>query len=107
VSDDFNKLVKVTEYTVSLLPDDHIDAGAFEIRVQYRGRGLWGVCRMRQCLGADGQWDWESIPSERGDEWLKAHRFELQDALRRALDAAPSVTVNGRTAAEALARGAS
>ncbi len=41
-------------------------------------------------------------PSERDDDWLDAHRFDLDTALMLAKEAAPKVTVNGFTVADAL-----
>lgn len=49
-------------------------------------------------------WDYEMRPSEREDEWLATHRFDEAIALRLAKEAAPHVTVNGRTVADALAQ---
>ncbi|MGW1059332.1 hypothetical protein [Micromonospora rubida] len=92
-----------TEYTVCALPEDDINAGNFQIKVAYRGRGLWAVLRHRWCLGADGEWDYESIPSEREDEWLAGHRFQLDAALRLAAEHVLKLTVNGWTVADALA----
>ena len=94
---------QATEYEVSILPEGDINRHVFAITVAYRGRGLWAVSRHSQCLAADGTWSWESIPSEREDEWLAAHRFPLEEALRLAKDAAPHITVNGYTVADALA----
>ncbi|HEY9413313.1 MAG TPA: hypothetical protein VIQ30_01015 [Pseudonocardia sp.] len=94
---------RITEYTVCALPEDDINSGSYAITVAYRGRGLWAVLRHRMCLGTDGEWDYESIPSEREDEWLATHRFDVHTALRLALEAAPKVTVNGWTVADALA----
>lgn len=97
-------IVQVTEYTVCLLPGDDINHHSFAITVAYRGRGLWAVSRHRQCLGRDGEWDWESLPSERTDEWLAEHRFPVDEAIALAKQEAPRITVNGISAAEALAR---
>lgn len=97
-------IVRVTRYEVSVLPEDDINYPVYAIAVETRSASLWAVVRHRMCLGADGEWDWESIPSERGDEWLAAHRFDRETALRLAQAAAPSVTVNGITAAQVLAR---
>jgi hypothetical protein len=94
-----------TEYTVSAVPETHRGHYHFAITVAYRGDGLWAVCRMRECLGADGEWDWESRPSEREAEWLATHRFDLDTALDLARREAPNVTVNGFTVADVLARG--
>ena len=91
-----------TRYVVSCFePDDH-EGAHFNLAVEYRGRGLWAVVRHSQCLAADGTWSWESIPSEREDEWLATHRFDLDTALKLAKQAAPHITVNGYTVADAL-----
>ena len=94
-----------TRYTVNLLPETASpDAHIFEITVEYRGRGRWAVCRHGMCLGVDGTWDYEVRPSEREDDWLDAHRFDQDTALRLAIEQAPLVSVNGHTAADALRR---
>jgi hypothetical protein len=43
-------------------------------------------------------------PSEREGDWLDAHRFDQDTAIRLAQEQAPLVSVNGITAAEALRR---
>lgn len=97
--------VTATRYEVSCLPQDDINRSYFTIDVEYRGRGLWAVSRYRQCLGSDGEWDFESIPSERKDEWLATHRFDLEAALRLAQEHAPKIVVNRMTVEQALAAG--
>lgn len=92
--------VRVSEYTVGMLPEDDINSGSYEVKVAYRGRDLWAVSWHRQCLGKDGEWDWESLPSERTEEWLAEHRFGEQEALRLAREVAPTIRTNGMTAAE-------
>jgi hypothetical protein len=94
--------VRVTEYTVSVLPEEDINASAYAITVAYRGRGLWAVLLRSFCLGRDGEWDFEMLPS-RTDEWLAEHRFTDVEALVLAKAEAPRISVNGRTAAELLA----
>lgn len=96
--------IKATTYTVSLLPEDSIDAPTYEITVEHRGHDRWAVMRRRQCLGTDGTWDYEPHPSERTEAWLSAHRFTCGEALDLAMKAAPGVKVNGMTAAEVLAQ---
>lgn len=97
--------VQATRYTVNLVPEDAApDYYVFEIQVEYRGKGQWAVKDGPWCLGADGEWEYEAIPSSRTDEWLATHRFPEQEALRLAVEAAPGKTVNGMTAAQALAR---
>lgn len=92
--------VQPTCYNVSLLPEDHTDAHVFALEVEYRGRGQWAVTWMRDCLSADGEWDFEPNPSSRDDGWLGRHRFDLETALELARQYAPQVTVNGIRAAD-------
>lgn len=94
-----------TEYTVAAaeMPEDDINAADFMITVTYRGGGLWAVTRRRWCLGSDGEWDFEQGPSERTAEWLAAHRFDLDTALRLAAEQVPKVRVNRWTVHDALA----
>jgi hypothetical protein len=94
---------RVTEYTVCGLPEDDINASHFALTVAYRSAGRWAVLRHGFCLGTDGEWDYESIPSERADEWRATHRFDEDTALRLAVEHAPNVTVNGWTVDAALA----
>lgn len=61
-------------------------AGPGELRVEAAGRG-WAVRRagMALCVGRDGAWALEPMPSARTDEWLAAHRWgHLGDALAAA-----------------------
>jgi hypothetical protein len=97
--------VRPTRYEVSCLPPDDTNAYHFTLRVEYRGRDLWAVSNGWGCLGKDGEFDYESSPSNREDDWLEAHRFDLDTALKLAKDAAPKLAVNGYTVADALARG--
>lgn len=101
------RLDKATRFEVSGLPDGHRLRHHFVIRVEHRGRGTWAVVQQGEpapCLSSDGEWDWEMRPSERTDEWIATHRFDLDAALRLAEEHADRLTVNGRTAADVLAR---
>lgn len=95
--------VRTTEYSVCALPEDHFDAGMFTIKVAYRGDGRWAVLRGKLCLGSDGRWDFEPIPSDRTAEWLAAHRFDEKTAVKLAYEAAPKVRLNGWTPESILA----
>ncbi|GAA4225990.1 hypothetical protein GCM10022254_09400 [Actinomadura meridiana] len=99
--------VRTTRYEVSCLPPDNIDAFHFTITVEWRGGDLWAVLRYGECLGTDGKWDYEPRPSNREDDWLDAHRFDLDTALKLAQEEAPKITVNGQTVADVLRRAAS
>jgi hypothetical protein len=92
----------VTAYQVCAVPED--EAGnylSFVITVERAHHtGTWAIRRMHRCLSVDGTWDWESLPSGRTDEWLAEHRFDLDTALRLAVEAAPNIKVNGFTVAD-------
>jgi hypothetical protein len=96
--------VQATRYEVSLLPADDINRSVFTIDVEFRGGDRWAVVRHRQCLNAEGEWSWESLPSEREEEWLAEHRFDLDTAQQLAKKAAPHLIVNGRSALEVYLR---
>lgn len=95
--------VRPTRYEVSCIPPDDINARGFTLTVEYRGRDLWAVLNNPFCLSRDGEWDYEMRPSEREDDWLAAHRFDLDTALKLAREHAPEMTCNGWTVADALA----
>ncbi len=104
-------LIRPVRYEVCALPETNINHHLYAIAVEYRGADRWAVIQHQQCLGTDGiwddgTWDYELRPSERDDDWLDTHRFDLETALRLAEEAAPKVTVNGVTAAEVAARAA-
>ncbi len=83
--------------------DPRTSGPGFALTVEYRGRDRWAVKRHSQVLGSDGTWDYEMRTSEREDEWLATHRFDLDTALKLAKEQAPLITVNGHTVADALA----
>jgi hypothetical protein len=98
-----------------LAPATAMDAWTWCVTVAGRGHDRWAVIRggdgaLRDnrnpavCLSAAGAWEWERIPSDRTDDWLKLHRFSLADALALAREHAPRVTISGMTAAEVLER---
>lgn len=97
-------LVQITRFEVSVLPEDDINRSVFTINVEHLGNDRWAVVRHGWCLGSNGKWDYERIPSEREDEWLSWHRFDLDTALTLAREAAPSLIVNGHTAVDAYRR---
>jgi hypothetical protein len=114
-------IVQTTKYSVNCLPEDGIDSHVFELTVEYRGDGRWGVYRNAHCcLGTDGTWsygyawrdgsqepssdeEWTEYHAGR-EAWLDAHRFDEETALRLAKEHAPQVTVNGITVRRALSR---
>lgn len=97
--------VHATRFQVTVLPLDDINAFTWSLTVEYRGHDRWAVLRgARVCLSRSGSWDYESIPSEREDEWIAAHRFEYAEAIQLAIKHAPDIVVNGLTATQVLER---
>lgn len=94
---------EATEYEISIFPLGHEARAYFAVTVEYRGPGSWAVCDKGRCLDAEGNWDYESSPSSRKDDWLTEHRFDLNTALRLAQEAAPYLVCNRRSAIEVLA----
>ncbi len=100
----------VTSYEVSIWPEDCtcLDSAIWCCSVVYQGYGNWSVRRGSSsnapCLGSDGRWHYERLPSSRTSEELARDRFPLEEALKLAREMAPKVTVNGATSEEALAR---
>jgi hypothetical protein len=97
----FIATIQPTAYRVSVLPEDDVNYRVFVLTVEYRQEGQWAVTSGDSCLGADGAWAEGVKPYGRGDEWIATHRFDEATALRLAQEAAPRVTVMGRTAADA------
>lgn len=94
---------RITEVTVCAVPENNINHGTYAVQIQWRGGETYAVHWFKRCLSVDGEWDFESIPSEREDEWIARHRFSYLEALRLAAKVAPTIRMNGRTAAEVAA----
>lgn len=94
---------RTTEVTYCALPEDDINSPQLMVSVQWRGGERYAVLHRGFCLGADGEWDYESIPSERADEWKATHRFGFEEACALAEKAALTVTCNGLNAQAMLA----
>jgi hypothetical protein len=98
----------VTEVLVSALPPNSGSELPFAVYVQWRGNDTYCVSRWSsrsQCWDVEANgWVYESIPSERADEFIAATRFPLDQAMQVARDIAPEVEVNGWTPATWLAR---
>ncbi|MCZ4513509.1 hypothetical protein O3Q52_36260 [Streptomyces sp. ActVer] len=83
--------IQATRYTVNLVPEAADPGDVYAITVEYRGDDRWAVLRHSLCLSADGRWDREHVPSEREDEWLDVHRFDLDTAKRLAAQQAADI----------------
>jgi|SRR5688500_3618657 len=77
-------VVRATRYLVTCVPE-HRDPGGYRgVTVEYRGDERWAILHYALCLGTDGRWDRERQSSERDEEWLANHRFDLATARRLA-----------------------
>lgn len=111
--------VQTTGYLVSCLPEGHDDRWTYTVRVSYRGDGLWSVQARGQYVDANGQrspgFSWSGCPDEPATQaemdafdaeqavWLKAFRFEHDEALRIAKQLAPKLMYRGVSVADVLA----
>jgi hypothetical protein len=112
--------VEPTVFRVCPLPVGFPDGDLWTLRLELRAdeRGeSWAVTNRSRSLGADGTWSygfaWQGGNREpvteaemddynaAGDAWQAAHRFDLNTAVKLATEAARTVTVMGKTAAEA------
>ena len=97
----------VTEVRLSVLPFDLDDPERhlWDVLVSWRGGDRYAVCSHGGifCLGYDGEWEIEPIPSSRTKAWLDGHRFDYQTAQQLAAKHAPTVEVNRITALQKLA----
>lgn len=96
--------MRITEIEICALPYEDEDAHAFTIKVCRRGPKAWALIRHGSCWDkVEKTWDYESVPSERTDEWLASHRYvNMREASEAAKEIAPFLTVNGWTVEQAL-----
>lgn len=100
--------IEVSQYTV--YPTGYADTASpsdkqhWVVTVQDRGQG-WAVCWMGDVLTRDGEWEWEPQPSSRDDAFYARCRFTTEEEAKdRALAIVDTVSINGRTFADVLAR---
>lgn len=54
-----------------------------DVTLEKRGDDVWAICHGSHCLNASGEWEYESLPSSRTNEFKKTTRF---DSLEAAID---------------------
>jgi hypothetical protein len=104
-----------TEFRFPVFPEGHPDWDLEHeaVRVEWRGDGRWAVIlRGSWCIDAEGNTEYESIPSERSDEFKATFRFGRDEAIRVAREvgvpqerARWEKLIVGRTAREGVRRG--
>lgn len=91
--------IAITELSLSMLPEDHVDFDLFAVWVQRRPGDRWAVMlRGKFLLHRDGGWHLRPIPKSAIDDY----RYEYEDAIRRAREALPLIEVNDRRALDVL-----
>lgn len=78
----------VTEFQFPVFQEGHEcwDIAAETVTVAKRGDDRWAVLSRSFCYDADGNAEYESIPSERTDEFKARFRFSRDKAIRVARD---------------------
>lgn len=60
---------------------------ADDVFIEKRGDDSWAVTYMGMCLTSDGEgWDYEPMPSNRTEDFIKAHRFPTPEAASEAYE---------------------
>jgi hypothetical protein len=95
---------RVTEYTVSCLPQEHQLAPHLSLLVVERSSGRWAVLRNGYCYNAAGEKEYERSGTNREPEFLEEFRHSKKAALALAKRIAPTLTVNGVTVNDALTK---
>lgn len=102
---------QVEVYAFCALPLEHPERESFTVRAEWRPRPSWRrpedrwvVTSRGRTLSTGERWDYESW--ERSDAWMTDHRFSQADAIARARRLAATVTVEGWSATQVLARSA-
>lgn len=83
-----------TEFQFPVFPEGHEswDIAAETVTVAKRGDDRWAVLTRGFCHDVDGNGEYESIPSERTDEFKQRFRHDLDTAVRIAREVvAPAV----------------
>ena len=98
--------IAIDRYRIAILTEeDAVDWHCWDIHVEHRGRHRWAVSRGGGIVLSDeGRWVIEPINSERTDDWLDHHRFDVDTAITLACREAPRLRINGLTPADILAK---
>lgn len=84
-------VLHTTRYTFRFLRDlGTVETMPIHIEAceQRDGSTLWAVRQGGNCLRVDLDWEYESIPSSRDEEWIREHRFSTRGLAYLAMKAA-------------------
>lgn len=73
-----------TQFRFRLYPEGHrfVDVAEYAVTVEWRGGDRWAVMERVFCYDATGTAEYESIPSDRTDEFKARFRFSRDEAIR-------------------------
>lgn len=92
---DTEVFVRPTRYEVTAWPGpaDAVNRSHYVLLVEWRGNDNCCVTDGFGCYRADGNREYEPLPSSREDDFIKRTRFPLDEALELARRIAPTMTV--------------
>jgi hypothetical protein len=90
---------EISSFRIAVLPAGHPLRDFASITVRLCSSGLWQVDRLGFLLDRTGRWE---QGAKRSPEWRAAREFTLDEALRLAREAAPSVRVGDSTVRDEL-----
>ncbi len=73
-----------SEFRFKLYPEGHEfwDVADLDVLVAWRSTDRWAVIHNGFCYDVDGYREYESIPSDRQDEFRSRYRFDRDEAVR-------------------------
>lgn len=83
---------------LSVFPPDSELFRHLSVAVEWRGRDAYAIVHNKRTLNRAGEWEYETQPSSRTDEYLATSRFSYEDALTLARAVVPRLTLMGLTA---------
>lgn len=92
-------MVQTSGYIISLVdPEMNESWSAWALEVVWQGGDRWAVTRNHQAMDRDGNWSWQTADNRSDPNWLALYRFAEREAVELAIEYAPKVVVNGRSA---------
>jgi hypothetical protein len=66
------------------------------LTIEYRGSYKWAVCQDGMCYSKDGFWEFEPMPSGRGEQFLSRTRYDSLDEACKILEQVRKNFQNGK-----------
>jgi hypothetical protein len=97
-------LAKATVFTFNALPDEvrfeSDESHYFDVTVEKRSQDTWAVKHRNNCFNTNLAGVYESLPSNRTDEFIANYRFTLAEAVEIAERLSHVIKLTGSTAEE-------